>query len=352
MKNLFYFINKKIFYKRYFDSKVFSMSQPTEPLLKFERNLEWIEINKISPNPYNPRETISKEEVSDIRDSIKEIGGILVPLVVMEDETGNYILLDGERRWRAAQELSETDDTYLRVPANIVKGELNKSTNVRVMFNIHMQRKQWSTAAIAESISDILHDEPSISVKELAKQLHVSEATIRLAQHFDRMPTDLKLRSLNEELPEYYLIFLSQNLYSVQRSFPGLIEKYGFDNLSRIFIDKVDNGLIKSADDFRLISKMIKKSINYKEKSLFIDIFDRLVQDEYYTPKNADVDLDEILGSRIDDLFNNFSRKFLKSLNSYEDTLMNRHRILTQRTAKILINILSKIDELVNKFSH
>jgi ParB/RepB/Spo0J family partition protein len=131
-----------------------------------------INVDDIVPNLYNPREKISRREVTEIRDSIKEMGGILVPLVVFE-KNGKFVLLDGERRWRAAKELSKYDPKYKEVPANIVSGPLSKNDNIRTMFNIHMERQQWSTSAIAETIGVLFQLNPDMTTKELANITHV-----------------------------------------------------------------------------------------------------------------------------------------------------------------------------------
>jgi ParB family chromosome partitioning protein len=62
-----------------------------------------IPINRIVPNPHQPRATIQEEALDELAASIRE-HGILQPLVVRhEPATGDYILIAGERRWRAAQ---------------------------------------------------------------------------------------------------------------------------------------------------------------------------------------------------------------------------------------------------------
>ncbi len=58
-------------------------------------------IEKITPNPYQPRKSLRKEALDELVCSVRE-KGILQPLVVRETAEG-YELIAGERRWRAAQ---------------------------------------------------------------------------------------------------------------------------------------------------------------------------------------------------------------------------------------------------------
>tara|TARA_R110000787_G_scaffold144720_4_gene258549 strand:+ start:2051 stop:2944 length:894 start_codon:yes stop_codon:yes gene_type:complete len=61
-----------------------------------------IPIERISPNPDQPRKQFVKEDLDDLAASIKE-KGVLQPLIVRVRDGGTYEIVAGERRWRAAQ---------------------------------------------------------------------------------------------------------------------------------------------------------------------------------------------------------------------------------------------------------
>lgn len=66
-------------------------------------SFQQVSIDQIKPNPHQPRAMIDQSDLKELAASIVE-HGILQPLIVAEDpESGNYILIAGERRWRAAQ---------------------------------------------------------------------------------------------------------------------------------------------------------------------------------------------------------------------------------------------------------
>ena len=61
----------------------------------------FIAINRIFPNPDQPRTVFDQEELEGLAQSIKE-NGLIQPIVV--EQAGDcFILVDGERRWRACQ---------------------------------------------------------------------------------------------------------------------------------------------------------------------------------------------------------------------------------------------------------
>lgn len=60
-----------------------------------------IPIDKIQPNPFQPRESFEKESLKELADSIRD-ASIIQPIVVRRHREG-YQIIAGERRWRAAQ---------------------------------------------------------------------------------------------------------------------------------------------------------------------------------------------------------------------------------------------------------
>jgi len=61
-----------------------------------------LEIDRIIPNPYQPRLNMNAEKLEELTNSIKETG-IIEPLIVKKTADGKYELIAGERRWRASQ---------------------------------------------------------------------------------------------------------------------------------------------------------------------------------------------------------------------------------------------------------
>ena len=62
----------------------------------------YLPIEYIKPNPYQPRKYFNSEELQELAITISD-KGILQPLLVIKKRHDNYIIVAGERRWRAAQ---------------------------------------------------------------------------------------------------------------------------------------------------------------------------------------------------------------------------------------------------------
>lgn len=69
--------------------------------------VQFLQLNVLQPNPFQPRSQIDREQLEDLVNSIKE-HGILEPLIIAQTPAG-YQIIAGERRWRAAQVVGLTE---------------------------------------------------------------------------------------------------------------------------------------------------------------------------------------------------------------------------------------------------
>ena len=70
----------------------------------FLKGAKLIDIDKIKPDPNQPRKTFAKEKLESLAASIRELGEIIDPLTVEYDRKENFFrIVSGERRYRAAQ---------------------------------------------------------------------------------------------------------------------------------------------------------------------------------------------------------------------------------------------------------
>lgn len=95
-----------------------------------------VAIERISPNPDQPRKQFVKDDLDDLAASIKE-KGVLQPLIVRARDGGTFEIVAGERRWRAAQmaqlhelpiivrEFSDIEVLEVAIIENIQRADLN-----------------------------------------------------------------------------------------------------------------------------------------------------------------------------------------------------------------------------------
>lgn len=136
-----------------------------------------IEIEKIKPNPHQPRKDFDEETLKDLAASIREVG-ILQPLVVtkVEKETSTgtdveYVLIAGERRLMAAKLLG-----LERVPAIVRRVDFERERLTMAIVE-NLQREDLNPIETARAFSR-LQDEFGLTQREIATRLGKSREAI------------------------------------------------------------------------------------------------------------------------------------------------------------------------------
>lgn len=127
-----------------------------------------IAVDKIVPNPAQPRRDFNRKDLEELAASIRE-NGVLQPITVRRTEQG-YELISGERRLRASR-LAEQRE----VPAVIVDSNSRQSAIYAVLENI--QRKDLNIFEEARALQSLIH-EWGVTQEEAAKKLGKAQSTI------------------------------------------------------------------------------------------------------------------------------------------------------------------------------
>jgi len=150
----------------------------------------WIEIEKIKPNPYQPRKEFDEEALNSLADSIKKYG-MLQPIIVSKIENKNekgisydYQIIAGERRWRAAKIIG------LRQVPVIIKEQSNRE-KLEVALIENVQRRNLNPVDKAEAF-ERLRDEFGLLEKEIAKLSGVSRESVANSLRILTLPDQVK----------------------------------------------------------------------------------------------------------------------------------------------------------------
>ena len=135
-----------------------------------------ISLKEIRPNPYQPRKSFDEVSLNELAESIKN-DGLLQPIVVTEDIDG-YILIAGERRFRASKiaKLKE-------IRAIVLNSDEQKMRQFALIENI--QREELNAVELAEAYGELIKLN-ELTHDELANKIHKSRThitnTLRLLQ--------------------------------------------------------------------------------------------------------------------------------------------------------------------------
>ncbi|NLB83497.1 MAG: ParB/RepB/Spo0J family partition protein [Synergistaceae bacterium] len=140
-------------------------------------------LDSIIPNPLQPRRTMDEGGIEDLARSIGT-HGILQPLVVRLREKGEYELVAGERRWRAARLAGLKE-----APVRIVEGTDLEMMEISLIENI--QREDLSPLEVAAALSDLLKSS-SLTQEEAAARIGWSRTALTNKLRLLQLPVEVK----------------------------------------------------------------------------------------------------------------------------------------------------------------
>ncbi len=150
--------------------------------------LSQIPLEKISPNPTQPRCDFDIEGLTQLATSIKELG-IIQPITLREEGGGRYTIISGERRWRASKIAECTT-----IPAYIRTADDETMHAMALVENL--QRENLNPIEIAMGLQRLI-DECALTQEALAQRVSMKRSSIsnylRLLQLNENVQYALKM---------------------------------------------------------------------------------------------------------------------------------------------------------------
>lgn len=157
------------------------------------KEISYIPIKSIKPNPYQPRKNFSKRSLEELSQSIKAYG-IIQPISVRKIGDESYELIAGERRLRAS-EMAELEN----IPAIVVKLMDKDSAVIALIENL--QREDLNFVEEAEGYNSLINDH-GLTQQELAEKMGKNQSTIANKLRILRLSDDVKRLIVENELTE------------------------------------------------------------------------------------------------------------------------------------------------------
>lgn len=143
-----------------------------------------IEIDRIYPNPDQPRRSFDETSLEELASSIRELG-IVQPLTLRLADDGNYQIIAGERRWRAAQIAG-----IYSVPAYVRTVSDSEMTEMALIENI--QREDLNAIEVALGFKKLI-DTYHLTQERLSERLGKKRATIANHLRLLRLPAEIQI---------------------------------------------------------------------------------------------------------------------------------------------------------------
>lgn len=141
-----------------------------------------ININRILPNPHQPRRDFDDEKLEELAASIRE-HGVIQPIIVRENGD-MYELVAGERRWRAAKKLGHTT-----IPA-IIK-EYTDGEVMEIALIENLQREDLNPIEEAAAYKQLM-EEFGLTQDELSKKIGKSRSLIANSIRLLNLPAEIQ----------------------------------------------------------------------------------------------------------------------------------------------------------------
>ncbi len=127
-----------------------------------------VKLTKIEPNPDQPRTNFNEDSLDELADSIKK-NGIIQPIIVV-DKGDHYMIVAGERRWRAANLLDLKE-----VP--VIVGDYSEQQIMEISLIENIQREDLNPIEEARAYKKLL-DELNLKQDEVAEKVSKNRVTI------------------------------------------------------------------------------------------------------------------------------------------------------------------------------
>ncbi len=180
--------NKKMGLGRGFDAL---LPQDFDKGLVFEDKdrIEQIPVERLVPNPDQPRQHFDQQALQQLADSIK-LYGIIQPLVATPGDKGEYDIVAGERRWRAAQLAG-----IKKLPVVIRTSKELERLEIAIVENV--QRVDLSPLEQAVSI-ERLRQQFNMTYEEIAGRLGKAVSTVNNIVRLLQLPEQAR-KALHEK---------------------------------------------------------------------------------------------------------------------------------------------------------
>ena len=151
----------------------------------------WVDPALLIPNPKQPRLEFDQKKLDELCDSIK-VNGILQPIIIEDSGNGNFYIIAGERRTRAAKMAGLT-----KVPVQLRKFDEQQKLEMALIENI--QRADLNPIEEATAYYNLIQM-GDLNQDEVAKRVGKARATVANSIRLLRLPEDIKKALSNGQI--------------------------------------------------------------------------------------------------------------------------------------------------------
>lgn len=199
--------------------------------------------------------------------------GILVPVSVYEekgDDGTEYVIVDGERRWRCSLRLNLKE-----IPVIIID-KPDQIENLLTMFNIHMVREPWDDMPTAWALERIMRETGITDTAQLSELTGLTRDSVEKLQIALKQPQEYQELINKGDLPINLFVELETRVIRpLQKSREQVfLELGGAEAIVKAFVEKRLAGNLTDVVDIRKISQIIRVATQEEDETKGTDKID------------------------------------------------------------------------------
>ena len=250
-----------------------------------------IDISRIHTFPNHPFKVINDDKMETLVESIRE-NGVLNPVIVRPDQTGNYEMISGHRRLHAAGiagldkipaiviEMSDDEAIIKMVDANIQREEILPSERAwSLKMKMDAMRRQGSRSDLTcgtefhkksvdeRKTREVIGNESGMTGRQVTKYIRLTELVPELLSITDEKKITLAMAVdisyFDEQVQKWVYEYLKDNGFLKPVQVTGLKEHPNLANANQHMIISILNGALPTKSESAKVSLSEKKLDKY-----------------------------------------------------------------------------------------
>ncbi len=232
-----------------------------------------VDVDNIKPNPNQPRREFDEQALQDLSDSIAQIG-LVQPITVRDMQDGTYMIIAGERRWRASQMAG-----LRSIPAYIRTVDDENMMEMALVENI--QREDLNPMEIALAYQHLL-EQYEMTQEQLSERVGKSRSAVTNYLRLLKLPGNIQVALENKELDMGHArALLSLSDPTLQNQVFQAIKRDGLSvrAVEQMVKELLEGGSVKTGSGSKLKGKRTRLSTEYADlRRALSDVFNTKVQ--------------------------------------------------------------------------
>lgn len=163
---------------------IFEIEDHNNPAAQAASGISEIELSKIKANPNQPRTLFDQESLEELSESIKRLG-VIQPITLKQSSGGDYMIISGERRYRASMMAGKTT-----IAAYVRQAEDEQVMEMALVENI--QREDLNAMEIAIAMERLIQ-ECDLTQESLSERVGKKRSTVANYMRLLRLPPEVQL---------------------------------------------------------------------------------------------------------------------------------------------------------------